>query len=84
MATAAVRQTTTAADTQTTSRSATTASATVRHTAAGPTQRDAIRVGWAVRDRAGQVVVIYEGATAQAVAEEWASDRRYTVEAVTL
>lgn len=46
--------------------------------------RDALRVGWAVRNRAGQVVVIYEGITAEVAAQEWAADRDYTVEAVTL
>lgn len=51
---------------------------------AGGATDSALRVGWAVRNRVGQVVVIYEGATAQAVAQEWASDRDYTIEAVTL
>jgi len=46
--------------------------------------RDALRVGWAVRNRANQVVVIYEGITAEAAAQEWATGRDYTVEAVTL
>ncbi len=52
--------------------------------ATAPAFLDALRVGWAVRNRAGQVVVIYEGVTAEAAAQEWADDRRYTVEAVTL
>jgi len=76
MATAAVRQTSTA--------TATAAAAGPAKTRRSTPQPDALRVGWAVRNRAGQVVVIYEGATARAVAEEWAADREYTVEAVTL
>ena len=44
----------------------------------------AVRTGWVVRNRAGQVVVIYEGGAAQASAEEWAGGRGYQVESVSL
>ncbi|MDQ1436549.1 MAG: hypothetical protein QOK43_178 [Acidimicrobiaceae bacterium] len=40
--------------------------------------------GWAVRNAVGQVVVIFEGHDAQAAADEWASGRRYTVQAVSV
>lgn len=43
-----------------------------------------LRVGWAVRNRTGQVVVIFEGKTAQSAAEEWAGLRGYAVDAVSL
>lgn len=43
-----------------------------------------LRVGWAVRNRTGQVVVIFEGKTAQIAAEEWAGVRGYAVDAVSL
>lgn len=81
MATAAVRRNTTTAVKS--GRSAA-ASTNVATSAEETSSRVALQVGWAVRNRAGQVVVIYAGASAQAVAEEWASDRDYTVEAVAL
>jgi hypothetical protein len=43
-----------------------------------------VRTGWAVRNRTGQVVVIYEGQDALAAAKEWAESRGFAVEAVTL
>jgi hypothetical protein len=41
-----------------------------------------VRSSWAVRNRAGQVVVIFDGTQARTVAEEWASARGYRVESV--
>lgn len=43
-----------------------------------------VRNSWAVRNRAGQVVVIFEGTGARAAAEEWALSRGYRVESVAL
>ena len=43
-----------------------------------------LRVGWAVRNAAGAVVVIYVGHDAEAVAQEWVDDSSYTVEAVSV
>jgi hypothetical protein len=43
-----------------------------------------VRTGWAVRNRTGQVVVIYEGREALGAAKEWAEARGYAVEAVAL
>lgn len=43
-----------------------------------------LRVGWAVRNRTGHVVVIFEGRAAQGAAEEWAGLRGYAVDAVSL
>lgn len=87
MATAAVRRSATQAAAKagrsadaTTNVATTNAAASAEETSS----RVSLQVGWAVRNRAGQVVVIYEGVTAQAVAQEWASDRDYTVEPVTL
>ena len=40
------------------------------------------RQSWAVRNWAGQVVVIFEGTGARAAAFEWADSRGYHVEAV--
>ena len=42
------------------------------------------QTSWAVRNRAGQVVVIFEGGTARAAAEEWAAVRGFRVESVVL
>ena len=39
---------------------------------------------WAVRNRNGQVVVIFEGSSARAAAEEWAAARGFRVESVVL
>lgn len=39
---------------------------------------------WAVRNRAGQVVVIFEGGSARTAAQEWAATRGYRVESVVL
>ena len=61
-----------------------TSSRTAPSLAVASEYREALRVGWAVRNRAGQVVVIYEGVSAQTAAQEWADDRSYTIEAVTL
>lgn len=41
-----------------------------------------VRASWAVRNRAGQVVVIFDGTQARVAAEEWASARGYRVESV--
>jgi hypothetical protein len=41
-----------------------------------------VRNSWAVRNRVGQVVVIFEGTGARAAAQEWASTRGYRVESV--
>jgi hypothetical protein len=43
-----------------------------------------VRNSWAVRNRAGQVVVIFDGARARAAAQEWASQRGYQVESVAI
>ena len=42
------------------------------------------QASWAVRNRTGQVVVIFEGGTARAAAEEWAAARGLRVESVVL
>jgi hypothetical protein len=43
-----------------------------------------VRSSWAVRNRAGQVVVIFDGTQARVAAEEWAIARGYQVESVVL
>jgi hypothetical protein len=43
-----------------------------------------VRSSWAVRNRAGQVVVIFEGTNARTAATEWADARGYHVESVVL
>jgi hypothetical protein len=43
-----------------------------------------VRNSWAVRNRTGQVVVIFEGAGAREAASEWAASRGYRVESVSL
>jgi hypothetical protein len=48
----------------------------------GTTVQTRVRTGWAVRNRTGQVVVIYEGRDALTAAKEWAQTRGYQVEAV--
>lgn len=43
-----------------------------------------VRSGWAVRNRTGQVVVIFDGSRAKSAAEEWAELRGYQIESVVL
>jgi hypothetical protein len=43
-----------------------------------------VRSSWAVRNRTGQVVVIFDGASARSAAQEWAAARGYRVESVAL
>ncbi|HEV7888446.1 MAG TPA: hypothetical protein VGO92_12875 [Acidimicrobiales bacterium] len=40
------------------------------------------QTSWAVRNRTGQVVVIFDGRDAKAAAEEWAGIRGYRIESV--
>ena len=43
-----------------------------------------MRTSWAVRNRAGQVVVIFDGTQARTAAEEWATARGYRVESAVI
>jgi hypothetical protein len=43
-----------------------------------------VQSSWAVRNRTGQVVVIFEGTGAREAASEWAATRGYRVESISL